>query len=257
MNNNKVVVQPESLSIIKIFEKDKYIIPIYQRNYAWDETQINQLIEDIYDFSKEQNDSSTHYYLGNLIVNDKGENKFEVIDGQQRLTTLFLLVSYLNSKIEESNKEKIIPIYEDSLEFAAREKANRTLKNIVKIYSCDDKTKYSEEIQMGFRIIENRFEHFKNGTEKINIKTFKSKLGKILIIRTQVPKNIDLNHYFEIMNTRGEQLEAHEIAKSRIIAAIENEDKEKEQKERMVAAKIWGCLCSNGLLYSNELQKRS
>ncbi len=129
MNNNKVI-QPKSLSILKIFDGDKYIIPIYQRNYAWDETQINQLIEDIYDFSIEQNDSSTHYYLGNLIVNDKGENKFEVIDGQQRLTTLFLLVSYLNSKIEESNKEKIIPIYEDSLEFAAREKANRTLKTL-------------------------------------------------------------------------------------------------------------------------------
>ena len=43
----------------------------------------------------------------------------------------------------------------------------------------------------------------------------KNKFSTVTIIRTQVPQNIDLNHYFEIMNTRGEQLELHEIVKAR------------------------------------------
>lgn len=63
---------------------DKYIVPLYQRAYAWTQKEIRQLIDDINDFDEEQ------YYLGSLIVH-KREDAFEVIDGQQRLTTLYLL----------------------------------------------------------------------------------------------------------------------------------------------------------------------
>ena len=53
------------------------------------------------------------------------------------------------------------------------------------------------------------------------------------MIRVQVPQNIDLNHYFEIMNTRGEQLELHEIAKAKLLEVLSNND------EKKVAAEIW------------------
>ena len=73
-----------------IFTKgDEYVIPLYQRAYAWTDDQINQLIEDVIDIDDDKN-----YYIGTLIVHKK-DNQFEVVDGQQRLTTLYLLLSYL------------------------------------------------------------------------------------------------------------------------------------------------------------------
>lgn len=72
-----------------IFHKDRYIIPLYQRPFAWSDKEICRLIEDINDFTTD------HYYLGSLIVYLRQDGIYEVIDGQQRLTALFLLLTYL------------------------------------------------------------------------------------------------------------------------------------------------------------------
>ena len=71
--------------------KYKYLIPIYQRNYAWGKDEIEALLEDI-------KGSKEGYFIGSLVVREKGEF-FEVIDGQQRLTTLFLILKHLGVNI--------------------------------------------------------------------------------------------------------------------------------------------------------------
>ena len=202
--------QLKELNLKNIFES-KYVIPIYQRNYAWESKEIEQLLNDICDFSGDK------YYLGNLIVDEIEPNVFSVIDGQQRLTTLFLLLTYLQENTLSTN----------SLRFEAREKSNRTLKELYDKKELKKDEFYSEEIVSGYNTIENFFK-----PKKINKEEFKNKLQKILIIRIQVPKQIDLNHYFEIMNTRGEQLELHEIAKGKILSVISDEYKE-------ISALIW------------------
>ena len=65
-----------------------YKIPIYQRNYAWEYDHIKALINDVYD-SYRKSDSDP-YYIGTLVTFHRRESVYEVIDGQQRLTTLFL-----------------------------------------------------------------------------------------------------------------------------------------------------------------------
>ena len=73
-------------SIKEIFDtSNKYIIPLYQRNYAWGKEQIEALIQDIYEAYKNQ---SSNYYIGSLVVLRRHNGDYEVIDGQQRLTTL-------------------------------------------------------------------------------------------------------------------------------------------------------------------------
>ena len=71
-----------------IFTDEHYIVPLYQRGYAWEEEHIVQLIDDIMDVPMDG-----QYYIGSLIVHRR-KDAFEVIDGQQRLTTLFLLLKY-------------------------------------------------------------------------------------------------------------------------------------------------------------------
>ena len=214
-----VVIMDNHLKMIpvsKIFSDVHYEVPIYQRNYAWDSDQIEQLIEDI-------RSTKNDYFLGNLIVNQKENNVYEVIDGQQRLTTLFLLERYLG-----------IAFANDALRFEARDKANRTLATLPNTNQLTDQLQ-SSEIKEGYKIIDDYFE--KTGLKAEKEKIIK-RLEKVNLIRVQVPAKIDLNHYFEIMNTRGEQLELHEIAKANILAKISSPEAKK------IASDIWE-YCSN------------
>lgn len=229
--NNK---SPESINVKDIFNTSEYEVPIYQRNYAWGKDEIEQLIKDIYECKDNQS-----YYLGNLIVNRIETGTYEVIDGQQRLTTLFLLLSYLNL------------VTKNSLRFEAREKSNRTLDAIRNIKNKDEEfatdVLYSNEIIKGYSYIKKYFEsgykeEVKDELDKVAFKEkFKSKLGDIIILRTRVPEKIDLNHYFEIMNTRGEQLLPHEIIKSKIISAIKDSSTEPNSlnKDHILVSLIW------------------
>src|SRR4051812_25480982 len=75
----------------------RYVIPMYQRNYAWEEGEITQLLQDVIDYIPE----GRPYYIGTLVVFQRQQGStaiFETIDGQQRLTTLSLLASYLKNK---------------------------------------------------------------------------------------------------------------------------------------------------------------
>ena len=92
----------------------EYIIPLYQRAYAWEDKQLVQLIEDINDVADDAN-----YYIGALIVSRQG-NKFEVVDGQQRLTSLYLLLNCLGYEVCKSqyknagfgqNKNVVFPTF--------------------------------------------------------------------------------------------------------------------------------------------------
>ena len=72
---------------------DDYVVPLYQRNYAWQESQIQQLLQDIYDNSKSP---ESNYFIGSLVVLKRPDGIYEVIDGQQRLTTLHIICKTLN-----------------------------------------------------------------------------------------------------------------------------------------------------------------
>ena len=229
MRNLESIVQPEEFSVLDIFRGTEYRVPIYQRNYAWTKDEIEQLLNDINDINVS---SDGNYYLGSLIVNQLGANYYDVIDGQQRLTTLFLMLSFLNNS--SVNKK--------SLSFEAREKSNKTLYEIDAIkdseMELDKEPWYSDEIIDGYVVIKNYFNQMQEKDSSF-VEKFKIKMESIIIIRTQVPKDIDLNHYFEIMNTRGEQLELHEIVKAKIISAINSDDENLDKKDKMIAATIW------------------
>lgn len=213
MNNINI----EQINIASVFNNIKYVVPIYQRNYAWKGFQIEQLLNDI-------NEAKDNYYLGSLITNQIDNTTYEVIDGQQRLTTLYLLSLYLLSK------HKISELSNDSLQFEARDNYRKTLLNIK---NGEKNNEFNvKELANGYNIIKSYFSTFKD------IDAFIKKLEKVFIVRIQVPLNIDLNHYFEIMNTRGEQLELHQIVKARILSAIEDDN------EKNIASIIWDC-CSN------------
>ena len=99
-NNNKSV---KMCSIVELL-KYNFVIPSYQRGYRWDEIQVNDLLNDIYEFH--QNNNEGFYCLQPLVLKkisdelklENKDNVYEVIDGQQRLTTIYLILKYFKSK---------------------------------------------------------------------------------------------------------------------------------------------------------------
>lgn len=86
--------------LAKIFSSDfDYSIPSYQRPYAWTEVQAGELFSDLYDFFQKEKDDT--YFLGSIVlIKEEGNPNSEVIDGQQRLTTLTILLAAITSRFE-------------------------------------------------------------------------------------------------------------------------------------------------------------
>ena len=188
-----------------------YEIPLYQRAFAWTEKEIKQLIEDIFDFNGD------NYFIGSLVV-AKNERNYEVIDGQQRLTALFIILNCINWYQKENNI-KSFPILNipKTLRFSCRDKSNYTLDKIDEVINSNSKLKdeklIADEIQSGITIVKEIFGS-KTLIKDFDFNKFRTNIEKVILFRIEVPENTDLNHYFEIMNTRGEQLEQPDILKA-------------------------------------------
>lgn len=211
----------KEISIRELYsgEKATFEVPIYQRNYAWEKDEIAALIQDVYDAMSA---NKPYYYIGTLVSFHKGDEIYEIIDGQQRLTTVFLILKYLNADI--SNK----------LTYRARKKSTKTLESIPE-FKIDEK---DTGIYNGFLTVRNSVEEIVGQTQKDTFTQYF--LDKVHIIQYQVPKDVNLNHYFEVMNSRGEQLEKHEIVKAKLMSLLT------DSGDRTKFSKIWECCSEMG-----------
>lgn len=223
----------EERSISQIFLEDtdtKYIVPIYQRNYAWGEIEIKALVRDVYDAWSKTKTQKNPYYIGTLVTYERGEKMYEVIDGQQRLTTIYIVLKALAAHLD-SIKIK------SQLTYNARQSAANALANLGE-KNCDKQT--DEGIINGYKIAQDAISEVDNKEQFANYL-----LEMVHIIHYRVPKDVNLNHYFEVMNSRGEQLESHEIVKSYFNAYL------KEDKDRSALNRVWEA-CSEMNLYIQQ-----
>ena len=220
MNNAKEYVK--TLTISDLFNdenKCNYIIPIYQRNYAWGDDEISSLLQDIKNSCEQNKEQYKNYYIGSLVVYRRENSDFEVIDGQQRLTTLTLIMHHLG-KLGFKN-----------VFFEHRDESEQALSN-------PNSEKLPSNFSQALKTIKKVIDEWGDNKDEI----VKFLLDKVEIIRTEVPEGTDLNHYFEIMNTRGEQLEKHEVLKARLMDML-------PENEQSLFAKIWDA-CSDMSRYA-------
>ena len=213
MKTNNDYVKTLTINELLNLNKDKYIIPIYQRNYAWGDDEISLLIQDLWNAKNKNN-----YYIGSLVIYKRGNGGLEVIDGQQRLTTLTLIMHYLKSDTFVRN------VY-----FEHRNDSDDALENL-------DSDSIPDVFKNALKSIKKYWETDRTKEERMSLAEFLQE--NVKIIRTEVPEDTDLNHYFEIMNTRGEQLEKHEIIKAALMEVLDTDS------ERSIFAKIWDA-CSD------------
>ena len=222
-------INPESKPISEIFSiegKTIYKIPIYQRNYSWNDSNIESLYNDVIN-------EESGYYLGNLLVTpSQNKNEFDVVDGQQRLTTiaLFLLAIYeeLNNiddkdsskgqresiySLKTDIKRKLIG-YENKPKLKLLEPDAGIFMNYLQVFEDKEKGKF------GNRTFGKRYKFIQSliNIDGINdldeIENFYKKLNNIELLRITVNDLTDAYSVFISLNAKGLPLTLIDLLKS-------------------------------------------
>ncbi len=234
---------------IKDIFQDKYIIPLYQRNFAWGEEEINQLLQDIY--SASINNPNGNYFVGSLVVLKRDNGDFEVIDGQQRLTAITLITKVLdiekldNSKLFYDSRPEVERFFytfynsNDSNDFTFDHKVEHLIDAIEYIKNTNLDPSKDEDLTILL---------LKDSNEKLR-KFKKYFANNVKLVRIEIPTDTDVASYFEIMNNRGIQLHKHEILKALLLGHTNIKNMKDQQK---ILSKIWDA-CSQMDLHIQKL----
>lgn len=219
-------IKSDLITLKDVVENERfYSIPLYQRLYVWGEDQVTTLLEDL---ERAIKTPDNYYFLGGTMI-ISNQSKYDLIDGQQRFTTLWLLSYELKNELEAFAYAHINQVYVKRLSFAIRDFANQYFTN------PDNYSQLSKEEKLqleGITQAQKTIQTFLNADERGNINEFKQKLTKFLFervafIETEMPAGIDENRLFEVLNNRGVQLQHHEIIKSKLIQYIPDVEKRK------------------------------
>jgi len=230
MANKNFPLQEKSINDIYCgTDNVTYEIPIYQRNYAWGKDEIETMINDV---CNAREAGSPVYHIGTLVTFDKEDKVYEVIDGQQRLTTIYLILRALGG-IEMNNK----------LTYKARKKSDYSLKHLSDNSDRGDGEESDVAINKGYEFALAALNEMDDEQRDAFEDYF---ISNVHLIWYHVPQDIDLNHYFEVMNSRGEQLEMHEIVKAEMMEKLRDDEQEME-----TFATIWES-CSEMNVYIQQ-----
>lgn len=220
-----------------------YQIPVYQRAYSWGKDQWEDLWQDIVKID----DEDTHF-LGSIVVisgsHTKGFNEYEVVDGQQRLTTILLLLiatrdisdsesdqkfiedSYLFSKTRTEKKPKLIPGRKD------RDVFSKLLKKST-LNTSDKETN-----------IYKAYEYFsdKLASDISDIVSFSEKVLKnVSLVQISAESHYDAFKLFETLNNRGLELSATDLIKNYILGKVPLDNKDELEQ----CIELWDSIINN------------
>ena len=225
--------------------KEKFLIPEYQRPYAWTDDQVLTLFEDLVEYTNNQNESS--YFLG-CIVSFSNENKEqEIIDGQQRITTLFLLLRAIHRKLQKMSdskeKDNFIRQIEpaiwkiDELTSVADYSSvlieskvleveyNQILENILKTAEVEDKSK--DRYSLNYKLLIKLLDEYANN-EPLNFYRFTNNvLNKTIVLPIKADTQETALTIFSTLNDRGLPLSDADIFKAKIYNKLNEENKAK------------------------------
>ena len=169
---SKLNVDQKTLILLFSDKKSDFLIPDYQRPYAWEETQCQTLWDDIFSFAFPDNncdkfDSNEEYFLGSIVTFENENNKKEVIDGQQRLTTLMLLLRAFYAKFGNmqdnrsiSTRKRISQCLWKTNEFGDAD--TNVLKIDSEVATDNDKDEFLDILKSGFVNKEQKSNYAKN-----------------------------------------------------------------------------------------------
>lgn len=199
-----------------------YTIPEYQRGYKWEIKDVERLLKDVDSFNK-NDDLDLFYCLQNITLVEK-ENSFNVVDGQQRLTTLTVILSYLDEysliseKIEYKIREQTKDFLDNYIYKSSNIKEINKWEELLEIAKSDNKDYDYQDIYYLFNSYKAVQEWFKNNLNKKE--EMKDKILNHIKIIVNLPKNIDEQELFENLNGKRVPLDGADLIRALIITRV-------------------------------------
>lgn len=233
INLNRFLSQPDT----------QFVIPVYQRNYDWTESQCKQLLTDI--LAAGYSEEITAHFIGSIVyIHDdvystSGIRELSIIDGQQRLTTITLIYIAIYRLLKSmGDQQKLTRIHETYLinKFAAKEEKlklrptennDRAIKHLL---SGDD----GDSFEGGFSRIISNFHFFSSHINGGNIEQALNGLGKLMFVEVSLERGKDdAQRIFESLNSTGLELSQADLIRNFILMGLSR------RKQNDIYVKYW------------------
>ena len=264
MEENTFNVQTLSVKgLLEMGKNKKFVIPEYQRPYSWEEDEVHTLFDDIWHFSQEKGGSKrdASYFLGSIVSFDNDMHEQEIIDGQQRLTSLYLLLRAIYQKLESGDDRnsdesqnfirKITPLIWNENALTGKvnrndvlltsravdnDRGNDIFRSILEtgVAKQNAKDNYSQNYKSFLKWYE---EKRSNTTWGQAIYDFiHALLNQVILLRINASSEESAFTIFSTLNDRGRQLDDADIFKAKIYGHF------KSDTEKNSFIKEWGTL---------------
>ncbi|QSH99384.1 DUF262 domain-containing protein [Treponema phagedenis] len=229
----------------EIFSKEfEYHIPAYQRPYAWTEEETGTLFDDLYDFF--QNEQEDNYFLGSIVlIKEDGIPDAEVIDGQQRLTTLTILIAVIASYLTGDNKSncnnylrepgndleglKPLPrlhLRKKDQDFFNKYIQNGNLSELILLYAATITTESQKHIQANCSLLIKKMDGAFDKDETKVTEFCRFLITRCYLVAVCTPTQQSAFRVFSVMNSRGLNLMPVDIIKSDVIGKIPEDEQQ-------------------------------
>lgn len=225
----------ENKSIIQLLDgsEKRYTIPVYQRNYSWKKQNCEQLLNDL--ISVINNNRNSHFF-GSIVYIYKENSEFEVIDGQQRLTTVSLIALAIRNLLKKDEKDEIkvadknklidkieeqflISKYLDSPEKIKLKPIDKDSKSYMSLFNTEDEPEINSNIVINYNYFYNKIKEIKLDVEKLY-----EALKKLSVITIELKfGEDDPQLIFESLNSTGLALSESDKIRNLILMGLDIE----------------------------------
>lgn len=230
----------ENRKVSDIFQRSAiYKVPRYQRDYVWREVNWKELWIDLQFTLANENKIQWSHFLGTIVLNKSNNNEsglevYEIIDGQQRLLTLYILmiVIYKNFNNQSENEEASINnyIYNTFLTSLTKESVKKIMIDN-ELYNTDIKEMIDAATNNKMLSKENKlynvFSYFDfnlRGKDYTYLDKFLNKLLSVNIVEITSDEDEEIYNIFEVLNARGQKLKQIELLKNHIMKYVQPRD---------------------------------
>jgi hypothetical protein len=255
LSEAKYSVVAQKLTELLTPDTAEFEVPPFQREYAWKAQQITQLIEDIFDTSP---DDGLPYFLGSIVLAPKDEDdsqsdRTQILDGQQRLTTLSLIIAALGQKLSENGDpltatrmaERALFSYEAEIDgpderLPTKIRQQPGENRITYETLLEAPAKYRDKIYKSTRMGKGLAEIYRAFEDRVDPdlpqdtqaelyrKMLRMLLRQVEIVKITAPSEGDAFRLFETLNDRGLPLNQAELIKTKLFQQASSRDRELE-----------------------------
>ncbi|MDR4228350.1 DUF262 domain-containing protein [Bacillus mojavensis] len=222
---------------------NKFIIPEYQRPYAWSDEQVQTLFDDLVEYTKNKNEST--YFLGTIVSYENEKEEQEIIDGQQRITSLFLLLRALYSKLDTMTETREVKNFKGQIESALweqdeltaevdyektliesrvmRDEGNQTFSKILTKGTIEKGAK--DSYSLNYKIFTELIENYTTNEPELFFWFIRNVLNKAILLPITADSQDTALTIFSTLNDRGLALSDADIFKAKIYNQLDAEGK--------------------------------